>query len=214
MQQPPPTSHLAGPEVFASMATPDDGVRLSAEPVWVEADRPTATPAPPDSTYDLQALAIAGHLVDVHDHLRGNLQQIQSLIAQVLQGTMTPGEARSGIYETTLARHSWNLGAYCAQYCSMVTGHHGLEDAVLFPHLRKADAELEPVIDRLEQEHHVIHEVLGKVDAAIVKFDGDRSDVASLQQAMNLLTDALLSHLSYEERELLEPLARHGMFPG
>ena len=31
-----------------------------------------------------------------------------------------------------------------------------------------------------------------------------------MQQAVDLLTDTLLSHLSYEERELIGPLARHG----
>jgi hypothetical protein len=29
---------------------------------------------------------------------------------------------------------------------------------------------------------------------------------------MDLFTDALLSHLSYEERELVEPLARVGFY--
>ena len=31
-----------------------------------------------------------------------------------------------------------------------------------------------------------------------------------IQRALDLLTDTLLSHLAYEERELLHPLARHG----
>ena len=31
---------------------------------------------------------------------------------------------------------------------------------------------------------------------------------------VDLLTDTLLSHLSYEERELVEPLARLGFYPG
>ena len=29
-----------------------------------------------------------------------------------------------------------------------------------------------------------------------------------------MLTDVLLSHLSYEEAELVEPLARHGFYGG
>ncbi len=29
-------------------------------------------------------------------------------------------------------------------------------------------------------------------------------------EAVDLLTDTLLSHLSYEEHQLVEPLARHG----
>ena len=32
-----------------------------------------------------------------------------------------------------------------------------------------------------------------------------------VQEAVDLLSDALLSHLSYEERELVEPLARLGI---
>jgi hypothetical protein len=33
-----------------------------------------------------------------------------------------------------------------------------------------------------------------------------------LRAAIDLLTDTLLSHLSYEERELVEPLARLGFY--
>jgi hypothetical protein len=33
-----------------------------------------------------------------------------------------------------------------------------------------------------------------------------------LRAAMDVLTDAMLSHLSYEERELVEPLARLGYY--
>jgi hypothetical protein len=39
-------------------------------------------------------------------------------------------------------------------------------------------------------------------------------DYTELQEAVDLLTDTLLSHLSYEEHELVEPLARHGFYPG
>ena len=33
-----------------------------------------------------------------------------------------------------------------------------------------------------------------------------------LQHVVDLLTDTLLSHLAYEERELLHPLARYGFY--
>ncbi len=36
--------------------------------------------------------------------------------------------------------------------------------------------------------------------------------IDAVNRAMDLLTDALLSHFSYEERELIEPLARHGFY--
>jgi hypothetical protein len=36
----------------------------------------------------------------------------------------------------------------------------------------------------------------------------------AIQDAIDFLTDALLSHLAYEEQELVEPLARLGFYPG
>ena len=63
----------------------------------------------------------------------------------------------------------------------------------------------------------VIHDVLEQVDDALVGLVGAPSYGADataaldeLQRALDLLTDTLLSHLAYEERELIEPLARHG----
>ena len=40
---------------------------------------------------------------------------------------------------------------------------------------------------------------------------GERTRWRSSPSAVDLLTDTLLSHLSYEERELLHPLAQHGL---
>ncbi len=39
-------------------------------------------------------------------------------------------------------------------------------------------------------------------------------DFAPLQRAIDVLTDTLLSHLSYERLELVEPLARLGFYTG
>ena len=83
--------------------------------------------------------------------------------------------------------------------------------------LRRRQPSLTHVIDRLEQEHHVIAEVLEQVDealAGVVGGDGygaaGREALDELQRTVDLLTDTLLSHLSYEERELVHPLAQHG----
>jgi hypothetical protein len=76
--------------------------------------------------------------------------------------------------------------------------------------LRAADPALAPVLDRLAAEHHAIHEVLERVDRALVALVSAPGGLAELRAAVDLLSDALLSHLSYEERELVEPLARFG----
>ncbi len=201
--------------------TPDDGVRLSDERLWDEATRPTtlgvADGRGEHPAYDERGAATAQHLIDVHDALRAELAQVRSIVEQVRDGHLTIGAARSVINTMTMRQNNWTLGAYCESYCRVVTSHHTLEDRSIFPHLRRADPSLVPVIDRLEEEHHVIADVLERVDRALVAVvDHDdpgaagREALDSLQATVDVLTDTLLSHLAYEERELVGPLARNG----
>jgi hypothetical protein len=53
--------------------------------------------------------------------------------------------------------------------------------------------------------------VLERVDAALVALvTSPVTGMSDLRSAVDLLTDTLLSHLSYEEGELVEPLGRLG----
>jgi hypothetical protein len=73
------------------------------------------------------------------------------------------------------------------------------------------DQRLAPVVDRLHAEHLVIAGVLERVDAALVALVTlPAKGMSDLRSAVDLLTDSLLSHLSYEEGELVEPLGRLG----
>jgi hypothetical protein len=189
--------------------TPDDGVRRSTERVWDESARPSALPPPP-MAYTESQRASGQHLVDVHDHFRAELATVLDLVEQVAAGTRDPGGARSAIHAMTLRQNNWTVGAYCASYCRLLTTHHTIEDISLFPQLRAADPSLAPVLDRLAAEHHAIHEVLERVDRALVGLVSTPGGLTELRAAVDLLSDALLSHLSYEERELVEPLARFG----
>jgi hypothetical protein len=122
------------------MAVP--GVRPTPPPeplttvrLWDESARPAGPQPPEDTAYSARGRAIAGHLIEVHDHLRGELTQIRDLIRQV-RDAESAAEARSAINQMTLRNNRWTLGAYCASYCRIVTGHHSLEDQAVFPHLR------------------------------------------------------------------------------
>ena len=222
---PPPTIEpTAGPPVAAATRsrlavtpTPDDGVRRSGEAAWDEATRPTH-PEPEGAAYRPEQQAAAQHLVDIHDGLRAELDQVRSVLDQVRHGHLQVGQARSVVNTMTMRQNNWTLGAYCESYCRIVTGHHTLEDRSVFPHLRASEPALAPVIDRLEEEHRVIHDLLDRFDRALVGLVGaDGTGVAGrealdgVEAAVDLLGDALLSHLAYEERELIGPLARHGL---
>jgi alkanesulfonate monooxygenase SsuD/methylene tetrahydromethanopterin reductase-like flavin-dependent oxidoreductase (luciferase family) len=197
--------------------TPDDGTRLSDRVPWDDATRPAyASPHAP-LTWTAQERATGQHLVDVHDHLRSELAQLFDLVDQVEAGGIDAGRARSLINTMTMRQNDWALGAYCQAYCRVVTTHHSIEDQSMFPHLRARDVDLAPVIDRLEDEHHVIAGVLDDVDRALVAVvspseSGEPDGLARLREAVDLLADTMRSHLSYEERELVEPLARYGFY--
>jgi iron-sulfur cluster repair protein YtfE (RIC family) len=165
----------------------------------------------PDRTYTPRELAAGQHLIDVHDHLRAELARVRELVDQVAAGAMDAGAARSHIHTMTLRQNNWTVGTYCESYCRVVTMHHSLEDQAMFPRLRGGDPRLAPVVDRLEAEHRAIHDVLEQVDRALVAFVATPDGAGELRAAVDLLTDTLLSHLAYEERELVEPIARLGV---
>lgn len=189
--------------------TPDDGNRLAA-PRWDESTRPHRTPSSPDVTYSEIGRQTGQHLIDVHDHLRKELTELRDVVAQVRSGALSAGAARDALHEMALRQNDWTLGAFCARYCRVVAQHHTIEDQSVFPHLRSADPELAPVVDRLADEHLVIHDAIEEVDQALVHHLERPDDFDRLQTAIDVLTDTLLSHLSYEEHELVEPLARLG----
>ncbi len=203
--------HKPAPPAPSSLGvtpTPDDGTRLSEERLWDENARPTGPAPQAGAVYTPSGKALSRQLIDVHDHLREELDKVRSLVRQVANGTLDVGAARSEINTMTMRQNNWTMGAYCESYCRLVTVHHTLEDRTLYPQLRRDDERLGPVLDRLSEEHRVIHDVLERVDAALVATVADPHKIVELQAAVDVLTDTLLSHLSYEERELVEPMAR------
>ncbi|MFC5041704.1 hemerythrin domain-containing protein [Ornithinimicrobium kibberense] len=145
------------------------------------------------------------------------MASVRDVVDQVRRGHLQVGQARSVVNTMAMRQNNWTLGAFCESYCRIVTGHHTLEDRSVFPYLRRREPGLAPVLDRLEEEHEVIADVLDRLDRALVALvdeegygQGALDALEELGRSVDLLTDTLLSHLSYEERELVGPLARHG----
>jgi alkanesulfonate monooxygenase SsuD/methylene tetrahydromethanopterin reductase-like flavin-dependent oxidoreductase (luciferase family)/hemerythrin-like domain-containing protein len=194
--------------------TPDDGTRIGTNAPWDELARPRRPASGPEVAYSRRGALVGQHLVDVHDMLRAELNELRQILAQVRDGAMSASNARSELNEMALRQNDWTLGAFCSRYCGALTQHHGLEDEAIFPHLAQSDRTLEPVIERLVDEHLVIHDAIQAVDRALVDHINHPDDYEPIQVAIDFLTDALLSHLSYEEHEIVEPLARYGFYPG
>jgi Hemerythrin HHE cation binding domain len=170
----------------------------------------------------------AQFLVAVHDHLRAELARVVHVVQQVASGQLSPGEGRAEVHDLGMQRTYRAVGSFCGGYCQVVAVHHGIEDQRLFPDLADADSRLRPVLDRLGHEHEVIHDVLVAVDRALVRLVrgegardatapigpthlGPAAETAELLELVTRLETLLLSHLDYEESQLLEPIARSNL---
>ncbi len=192
----------SGPSPEAAVSV---GAAIETAPGWDESTRPRLPEVDHPSYGD------GTRLVEIHDHLRSELEQVRDLIAQVRAGAVDVAAARSTINRMTMRQNAWSVGAYCESYCRVVTIHHTIEDRRVFPDLRAAEPALGPVLDRLSEEHLVIHDVLEAVDAALVAIVTEPAAMEELEDAVDLLSRRLTSHLRYEEEQLVGPLNRHGM---
>jgi hemerythrin-like domain-containing protein len=180
---------------------------------WDESTRP-AGPAPePTRELTAEELATGRHLVDVHDGLRAELERLRGVLDEVGEGETDPAALRSFFNRMTIRQNHWTLGAFCQSYCRAVTGHHTLEDSSVFPHLGRADERLGAVLERLGEEHEAIAELLERIDAALIALVASEPGAMDrVRDAVGLVSAAMASHFSYEERELVEPLSRLGFY--
>jgi alkanesulfonate monooxygenase SsuD/methylene tetrahydromethanopterin reductase-like flavin-dependent oxidoreductase (luciferase family)/hemerythrin-like domain-containing protein len=203
---------VAQPEASGAEPRPSEPVTLvagssSTGDVAGHAGRPRAPKGNP-AALTAEQRARAHQLVQVHDHLRREMAQLEDVIDQVAAGRADPEAARSMINQLTMRQNYWTLGAFCASYCRLLTLHHTIEDEAMFPELVRGQESLAPVIRQLSQEHEEIAGVLTGLDAALVDMIEDSGKLAEVRDRAEQLSALLLSHLDYEEEELLEPLGR------
>lgn len=194
-------------------AIPVEVTAAEQEPVprsglFDERDRPHVEEAVQGDSITPAGRASQQTLLQVHDHLRGELAEIVRVAGEVAEGRMGAAAARSLINQMTLRQNFWTLGTFCAQYCRVVTIHHTIEDRHMFPALRREDEALSAVLTRLGEEHEIIAEVIDRFDRALVRLLTDPGGVEEVRSMATELQDGLLSHFAYEENELLGPLGR------
>ena len=95
-----------------------------------------------------------------------------------------------------------DLLLFCHGFCTALDGHHRGEDNLLFPAIKAAHPELEPVLRKLTQDHSMIAHLLGGLRAAV---DRD-APVAELDRHLEGAAAIMESHFRYEERQLLNVL--------
>jgi hemerythrin-like domain-containing protein len=148
-------------------------------------------------------------LVAIHEHLRQDLARIVRAVEAVAAGDeLDAGTARGLVNDSTINQNYQLTGAFCARYCQIVTMHHTIESRYVFPDMATLEPTLQPVLTRLHEEHEVVHEILVSLDGLLVRMINDNDGATAVAAEARRLQAALLSHLGYEEEELLDPLGR------
>lgn len=137
----------------------------------------------------------------VHDAVRHDLRVCRQLAAEVQLGA-SPDQVRERVQSLKTTGPLWRLRANCLHYCRFVHGHHRAEDVLLFPAVRSSRPELAPVVDELEADHREVSVRLEDIETAVDALV-DRDDAAArtgVADALEAVSDVLLSHLEREER--------------
>jgi hypothetical protein len=147
-----------------------------------------------------QGQAMFRELLYIHGAIRHDLQVVERLAGGVMDG-LPPGQVRAEIKDLKTNGPLWQLKVNCLRYCRFVHSHHGAEDVLLFPALRRANPGLAPVVDKLEADHRRVSDLLDDVEraaAALTESEGD--DVrARVTLSLDLLAEQVLAHLDFEE---------------
>ncbi|MFZ0921200.1 MAG: hemerythrin domain-containing protein [Candidatus Dormiibacterota bacterium] len=139
----------------------------------------------------------------IHQMLRSDLAVCRDLAAEIAAGAEA-AEISEQIATLRTRSPLWTLQVNCLYHCRVVHAHHGLEDADMFPALRRSNPELSAVVDKLEADHRAISSLLDEVEAAAGELDDAAANPARkrLVIALGRLEEDLLAHLAFEEESI------------
>lgn len=145
-------------------------------------------------------------LLGIHAILRRDLRTVRKLAEQVRDG-LAAEHIVSTIRELGTNSPLWQLKFGCLYYCRFVHTHHTVEDAAVFPMVRKHDPSLNRMVDRLEEDHLTVHHITERIAKTAEELAAGESDESRdrLVGELNELEEQLLAHLALEE-DTLGPL--------
>ncbi|GAA2362196.1 hypothetical protein GCM10010404_15080 [Nonomuraea africana] len=137
--------------------------------------------------------AFGTQLIDVHHSLREELSRLRDSVDAFLDGEdQRPRELR----------------AHCLTFCSALERHHTGEDRNAFPTLAEEFPELRPVLEKLQEDHYLVSDILRRIEALVGDLDAelDEDEADRVRRELDGLSAIVESHFSFEERQIVEAL--------
>lgn len=153
--------------------------------------------------------ARGGQLAAIHRHYLMEMQRIDMVFRRIDAGDAPPEDLSHIVLSTDTHRNLTATGTLCGQSCQMLMAHHNIEEGHMFPELAAQDnAALRTVVDKLRQEHEVIHALLDDLHSAAraLVHTPSEANLGRARGAFDRLHTAIRSHFGYEETELAEAI--------
>lgn len=173
--------------------------------------RPTM-PALPDATDADRRMGrrlAAIHRMHLHD-----VGRIGIVLDRIEAGEASGQDLSDALMSAEFAQNVRQFGSLCGRECKVLTFHHDAEEYSLFPQLAgKGNDALRAVIDRLMEEHKVVHELLVRLERAAMAlmFELDAEKFNEARAVFRQLETVVHSHFGYEETQLEEAIGVLGV---
>ncbi len=174
----------------------------------------TTRPKAPKIEGITPAQRVAGkRLALIHEHHLEQMNEVRWVMEQVEAGEQSAETLLEAISSLQMAANYRVFGNLCGRECQMLTLHHTIEDQSIFPVLHQGSDGLRKVVDRLSQEHSIIHQLLQALEDKAVNAvrEPGRETFAALKAAFLALDRVVRSHFGYEQEELEEALGYFGI---
>jgi len=134
-----------------------------------EAARPSAPKVPQATDADRSK---GRQLAMMHRHYLQDMARIKMVIDRIEAGDAPPAELSQIVLNTDMAQNYRAFGSLCGQQCHVLTMHHNIEEAHMFPGIdAAAPSGFAAVVAKLRAEHKVVHELLDRLAAAAQTLD-------------------------------------------
>ena len=153
-------------------------------------------------------------LAMIHKLHLAQMAQVRAVMDEVAAGEAGADRLGEALSSMQMARNYRAFGNLCGQECRMLTFHHTAEDRMVFPALASAgDEGLRKVIERLAEEHLVIHRLIEEMEgAALDAMNAPGPETFTrLREAFETLERVVKSHFGYEQEQLEEAIGYYGI---
>ena len=151
------------------------------------------------------------HLAAIHRMHLQDMNRMGIFLEHLKQGKITAVAFADSINKIELNQNMRMFGTLCGRECQVLNFHHDAEEQMIFPELERQNIDaLSKIVERLRQEHLVVHELLKRLEEAADKLikDTSTSNCDEITEIFEQLHKVVKSHFGYEETELREALGK------